>query len=50
MLSDCNFNKGGEDSARLFSQHNNNNPTFHYLFAQKGNLVRFYFKYSLSNF
>ncbi len=35
MLSDCNFNKGGEDSTRLFSQYNKN-PTFHYLFAEKG--------------
>jgi len=50
MISDCNFNKGGEDSARLFSQHNNNNPTFHYLFAERGNPVRFYLKYSLDNF
>ena len=34
MLSDCNFNKCGEDSARLFTQFNRKNPTFHYLFAQ----------------
>jgi len=33
MLSDCNFNKGGEDSTRLFSQYNKENPIFHLMFA-----------------
>lgn len=38
MLSDLNFNKCGEDSASLFSQHNFH-PTYFYLLANYQNSI-----------